>query len=563
MDFSTNTSNINMEAPLKPIQPANLPIKDISEFPSQQAETIQKHLLELDEQGKLLEYFKQQYPNLGAENSLANYILKNWETGGKELFIEWTGIETFSDKYTISAICIKINEVSYGSSTRYFLWKCSNCNYEWVTAVNLRTCQRRHGCPECGKKKIGEATHSNGETLEHWCNTQGEYGAKLKLEFTGLTEDGTPISIWDISRGSIIKVWWHCSNPDCNHEWTANPNNRTYVDENYYRSGCPECAKKKMAEVSHLRGETLDHWCNTQGKYGEKLKSEFLGKLWNNESISIDSISKGSNDKVWWKCSKCSYEWTAKVVSRTYKTREGCPACGGTALIKGVNDLETYCKKLHPELNYILKEFTGLDEDNQPIKANEIARGSDKRIWFKCNTCGKKWLTLLHCRTGSYKSGCPYCNKNSTSFPEQYIYHSLKQLFPDTLSRAKEPINNYEYDITIPSLKLCIEYSGYNWHADKLDRDQDKADHCKANKVNFLQIYAHQGEITDKQGLEADDTYEKNQILYKVETSKSQHIKQLKYIVEFIIDTYAPNHSIKEIDFTLAESEANKVMNKA
>ena len=60
MDFSTNTSNINMNMYIKPIQPSNLPIKDTSDFPSKQAEAIQKHLLELDEQNKLLDYFKEQ-----------------------------------------------------------------------------------------------------------------------------------------------------------------------------------------------------------------------------------------------------------------------------------------------------------------------------------------------------------------------------------------------------------------------------------------------------------------------------------------------------------------------
>lgn len=42
MDFSTNSTSINMNMNIKPIQPSNLPIKDISEFPSKQAEEIDK-----------------------------------------------------------------------------------------------------------------------------------------------------------------------------------------------------------------------------------------------------------------------------------------------------------------------------------------------------------------------------------------------------------------------------------------------------------------------------------------------------------------------------------------
>lgn len=39
MDFSTNSTSINMNMY---IQPSNLPIKDISEFPSKQVEEIDK-----------------------------------------------------------------------------------------------------------------------------------------------------------------------------------------------------------------------------------------------------------------------------------------------------------------------------------------------------------------------------------------------------------------------------------------------------------------------------------------------------------------------------------------
>ena len=150
-----------------------------------------------------------------------------------------------------------------------------------------------------------------------------------------------------------------------------------------------------------------------------------------------------------------------------------------------------------------------------------------------------------------------------TSFPEQFIYHSLKQIFPSTENRWKDPIKGFEYDIVIPELKLCIEYSGVNWHADKLDRDQAKADHCKANKINFLQIYAHRGDILDEQDSPIEDSYEKNQIIYKISRYKPQHIPKLQYIIKFILDTYAPKHSLKDIDFNLSEQEANKVMGKA
>ena len=443
-----------------------LQITSIKDFPSQQAEEIQKHLLELDKQGKLKDEFLSRYGNnLSKPNSLANYILEDFENR-KHLFIEWTGIETFDDKQTIAAIGIKINEVSYGISKRDFLWKCNTCQYEWVATPNARTSKNRQGCPKCGRLRTIEAVH--------------------------------------------------------------------------------------------LRGETLDHWCDANGAYGAKLKSEFMGKLWNGELIKINNISKGSHDNAYWKCSNpdCSYVWTARVNDRTSKQRRGCPACSRNQLIKGVNDLETYCHQ-HPELAYILEEFTGLDENNKPILASEVARANNKRVYWKCNKCHKRWLTSIGARTGKDKTGCPHCNKIGTSFPEQYIYHSLKQLFPKTQNRQKDIIKHYEYDIVIPELTLCIEYSGYGWHKDKLERDQDKANHCEENGAHFLQIYGHIGDMIEQ------DTYTKEKIIYQALNNKSQHMIQLQHIIKFILKEYSPNHSITEIDFTLAEQQANEVMGKA
>lgn len=471
MDFSVNSTSINMNMYIKPIQPTNLPIKDISEFPSKQAEAIQKHLLELDEQGKLKEEFLNRYGNnLGKPNSLANYILEDFENR-KHLFIEWTGVEVCDDKHTIAAIGIKINEVSYGIK-RYFLWKCSTCQYEWVATPNARTSKNRQGCPKCGRLRTIEAVHLRGETLQHWCDANGAYGTKLKSEFMGKLEDGTPVTLGEISKGSKQKVWWHCSNPNCNHEWKTT------------------------------------------------------------------------------------------VASRTDGRGLGCPACSRNQLIKGVNDLETYCHQ-HPELSYILKEFVGFDENNQPILASEVARANNKRVYWKCNKCHKRWLTSIGARTGKDKTGCPHCNKIGTSFPEQYIYHSLKQLFPKTQNRQKDIIKHYEYDIVIPELNLCIEYSGYGWHKDKLERDQDKANNCEENGAHFLQIYGHIGDMIDTEGFPIEDTYEKNQIIYRLDNSKSEHIKQLQHIIEYILKEYAPNHFIREINFTIVEQEANKIMNKA
>lgn len=128
----------------------NNTIVDIREFPSAQAEKLQQHLKYLDSQGKLKEEFLSRYEGkLGLSNSLATYIKDNWETTGKKLYIEYTGIETYSDKHTIASVGIKLNEITIGSNKK-LLWKCSTCGYEWVSQLNMRV-GRGSGCPACSK----------------------------------------------------------------------------------------------------------------------------------------------------------------------------------------------------------------------------------------------------------------------------------------------------------------------------------------------------------------------------------------------------------------------------
>ena len=53
-----------------------------------------------------------------------------------------------------------------------------------------------------------------------------------------------------------------------------------------------------------------------------------LAKEWNferNIQLLPTEITAGSKKKVWWKCSKCGYEWQAQISNRNHGT--GCPVC--------------------------------------------------------------------------------------------------------------------------------------------------------------------------------------------------------------------------------------------
>ena len=55
-----------------------------------------------------------------------------------------------------------------------------------------------------------------------------------------------------------------------------------------------------------------------------------IAKEWNREkngNLLPEDVLSGSGKKVWWKCSKCGYEWQTAVHLRTGKNQTGCPIC--------------------------------------------------------------------------------------------------------------------------------------------------------------------------------------------------------------------------------------------
>lgn len=46
-----------------------------------------------------------------------------------------------------------------------------------------------------------------------------------------------------------------------------------------------------------------------------------------NGELKPTMVMKGSERKVWWKCSKCGYEWEALIYSRTGRRQSGCKEC--------------------------------------------------------------------------------------------------------------------------------------------------------------------------------------------------------------------------------------------
>tara|TARA_B100000212_G_scaffold339762_2_gene318870 strand:+ start:190 stop:1518 length:1329 start_codon:yes stop_codon:yes gene_type:complete len=157
------------------------------------------------------------------------------------------------------------------------------------------------------------------------------------------------------------------------------------------------------------------------------------------DSWDPSTVLPGSDKKVNWKCKK-GHTWVTRVSIRTRSTH-GCPYCMNRKVWSGFNDLKT----LFPE---IAKEADGWDP-------SEVVYGSSKKLSWKCKE-GHTWLSTIVDRTGTRKSGCPYCaNRNAKVWTG---FNDLKTLFPDIAKEA------YGWN---PSKVLATSCKKYGWQCEK------------------------------------------------------------------------------------------------
>ena len=185
------------------------------------------------------------------------------------------------------------------------------------------------------------------------------------------------------SANSHIKVWWKCKR---GHSWQAEISSRCR------KLGCPFCAGQRT-----IAGENdLESWCH-------KNNQEFLLDEWDYSKNTVlpSEITKTSNKKVWWRCSK-GHEWQAGIANRVHGTK--CPGCfSGNEVKRGSISFAEWCKDNDKE--NLLNEWDYSKNSN--LSPNTVSKGSHIKVWWKCQK-GHEWEAQVKSRT--YNHGCPFCS---------------------------------------------------------------------------------------------------------------------------------------------------------
>lgn len=242
-------------------------------------------------------------------------------------------------------------------------WKCHR-GHEWESTPSHRI--EGNGCPYCAHQKylkgFNDLVTLYPDIAREWNYDKNETQPE------------------DVLGGGQKKYWWICSK---GHEWQASVCKRANGRK------CPICAGKKV-----IKG------INDFGTYNPLISKEWD---YSKNEVNPEEVTKYSNKKVWWICSKCNNEWQMTVNARS--SGRGCPECAKkkrieTRIKNSINKKGSFLE-VYPE---IAKEWNVVK--NGSLLPQNCTPKSNKKVWWKCRN-NHEWQATINNRTSG--QGCPIC----------------------------------------------------------------------------------------------------------------------------------------------------------
>lgn len=159
---------------------------------------------------------------------------------------------------------------------------------------------------------------------------------------------------------------------------------------------------------------------------------ELIQREWNfeaNAPLTPDMLSRGSNEIVMWRCSRCGEDWPASIKSRTRaKDPGGCPYCAGRRPTKS-NNLKVKHPAIAAEWDY---------QRNGSLRPEQVTPCSHEKVYWICQK-GHSWLASVANRTAKKGTGCNQfpCTRRGQLSPD----YNLKKMFPQLAKEWCQPHN--------------------------------------------------------------------------------------------------------------------------
>jgi len=208
-----------------------------------------------------------------------------------------------------------------------------------------------------------------------------------------------------------------------------------------------------------------------------------IAKLFDQENNVKDvwDITAGVADEVNWKCDKGhSYPMRVSTKVRDFKkySGNGCNICSGHLIIAEINSLAAKFPSLLNEWHWEKNQALG-------ISPYELGPGSNKNAYWICSKHKPYKATLGNRTHKTNPTSCPKC-KSQTSRNELRIYFEFKAIF----ERVEHRLKDYggEIDIYLPEYSLGIEYDGFRYHQNNVEKDKLQIERLKLKHIQLVRV---------------------------------------------------------------------------
>lgn len=263
-----------------------------------------------------------------------------------------------------------------------------------------------------------------------------KYGNTLVQARPDLAEQWSPRNPYPVAGvkpGSSKKAWWV---GPCGHEWESAIDNRVYGN-----TGCPFCSPTRVSKV-------LPGFNDLETRFPE------IAKQWHptKNDKKPSEVAPGSKQRAWWLC-EYGHEFYSVIKMRTGRGT-GCMGCRGR--VNGVNKSGSIESNLE-----LISEW---DFSKNKLQPKDVSPGSQIQLWWKCEK-GHEWQAPAQTRTAGH--GCKICALHGTSNAERDLSAFVSSLGVEVRDHHRQIDPRYEYDVTVPALKIAIEFNGLYWHSIK------------------------------------------------------------------------------------------------
>ena len=264
-------------------------------------------------------------------------------------------------------------------------------------------------CVKCGKEfynavRFKEPILLKTVSFEEWCIKHHREDILNRWDY-----DKNHCTPKDVSHGSAKSFWFKCDK--CSYHRSELTILFTITCGDYNKP-------LKCIQCNSIAQYIID-------KYGD------LNKVWSDKNGDLDpwTINKGSKRKVWLKCTKTNYHCDYNTRVSHFTNMHECPYCAGMK----VNPKDSLAQ-------YIIEQFPNKslydiwdNEKNGDLDPWSIGRGSNTRIWIKCQE--KDYHGSYSILTSNFTQGkrCSYCVGKHTVHPKdslgQYVIDNYEEEF--------------------------------------------------------------------------------------------------------------------------------------